>query len=67
MQIMFNGPFGGHDSGSFLVKLKYAANERIVMEEVRDMFKKNNKNKTPNRVLKSQMIYRVRLFSIADD
>lgn len=41
MQIMFNGPFGGQDSGSFLVKLKYAGDERIVMEEVRDTFKKN--------------------------
>lgn len=34
MQIMFNGPFSGHDGGSFLVKLKYAMNERAVIEEV---------------------------------
>lgn len=38
MQIMFNGPFAGQDSGSFLVKLKYAENERIIMEEVRLIF-----------------------------
>lgn len=38
MQIMFNGPFSGQDGGSFLVKLKYAENDRIVIEEVRGIF-----------------------------
>lgn len=34
VQIMFNGPFTGRqDGGSFLVKLKYAGNDRTIIEE----------------------------------
>lgn len=44
MQIMFNGPtsYGQEDGGggSFVVKLKYAGNDRAIIDEVRACYYK---------------------------